>query len=148
MMGEGGFKRKSKVSSDIPDSSLADMAFLLLIFFMVSTTFPMEKPRKLEFPEADATQKLDDNRKDILHVYLARNGNIFINDLLVPIEGVAPMVADHYPRTQQRLVTVLKADRDVPYHFVDAIQDQLSRAGAVRLTFYTNLQQRVRRERR
>lgn len=148
MMGEGGFKKKSKVSSDIPDSSLADMAFLLLIFFMVSTTFPMERPLKLDFPEADATQKLDDNRKDILHVYLERDGKIFINDMLVPIEGVAPMVSEYYSRTQQRLVTVLKADREVPYHFVNAIQDELSRAGAVRLTFYTNLAQRVRRERR
>lgn len=148
MMGEGGFKKKSKVSSDIPSSSLADMAFLLLIFFMVSTTFPMEKPRKLDFPEADATQKLDDNRKDILHVYLERDGKIFINDMLVPIEGVAPLVGERYAQTQQRLMTVLKADRDVPYHFVDAIQDQLSQAGAVRLTFYTNLEQRVRRERR
>jgi biopolymer transport protein ExbD len=147
-MGDGGFKRKSKVSSDIPDSSLADMAFLLLIFFMVSTTFPMEKPLRLDFPEADATQKLDDNRKDILHVYLERDGRIFINDMLVPIDQVSPLVGDLYMKSQQRLVTVLKADREVAYHHVNAIQDELSRAGAVRLTFYTNLQQRVRRERR
>lgn len=148
MMGTGGFKRKSKVSGDIPDSSLADMAFLLLIFFMVSTTFPKEKPLRLDFPEADATQKLDDNRRDILHVYLERDGRIFINDMLVPIEGVAPIVSDLYVKTQQRLVTVLKADREVPYHFVNAIQEQLSAAGAVRMTFYTNLADRVRRERR
>jgi biopolymer transport protein ExbD len=148
MMGEGGFKKKSKVSSDIPDSSLADMAFLLLIFFMVSTTFPMEKPLRLDFPEADATQKLDDNRKDILHVYLERDGRIFINDRLTPIEGVRPLVGDLYMKSQQRLVTVLKADREVPYHFVNAIQEELAAAGAVRMTFYTNLAQRVRRERR
>jgi len=148
MMGEGGFKKKSKVSSDIPSSSLADMAFLLLIFFMVSTTFPKERPRRLDFPEADATQKLEDNRRDIMHIYLERDGSIFINDRLTPIEGVAPIVHDQYIKTQQRLVTVLKADREVPYHFVDAIQEELSAAGAVRLTFYTNLAQRVRRERR
>lgn len=146
--GTGGFKRKSKVASDIPDSSLADMAFLLLIFFMVSTTFPKETPRKLDFPEADATQKLDDNRKDILHIYLERDGRIFINDKLTPIDQVASVVQPIYFETQQRLVTILKGDREVPYHYVAAIQDELSRAGAVRLTFYTNLAQRVRRERR
>ena len=48
----GGFKRKSKVASEIPDSSLADIAFLLLIFFMVSTTFRRERPREVERPEA------------------------------------------------------------------------------------------------
>ena len=35
----GGFERKSKVASEIPTASMADIAFLLLIFFMVSTTF-------------------------------------------------------------------------------------------------------------
>ena len=54
--GTGGFKRKSKVASDIPDSSLADMAFLLLIFFMVSTTFPKERPIKLDFSKVPREQ--------------------------------------------------------------------------------------------
>lgn len=148
MMGSGGFKRKSKASSDIPDSSLADMAFLLLIFFMVSTTFPKERPLRLDFPEADATQKLDDNRKDILHIYLERDGRIFINDKLTPMDQVAAVVNPIYMETQQRLVTVLKGDREVPYHFINSIQEELKNAGAVRLTFYTNLAQRVRRERR
>ncbi len=35
----GGFSRKSQASSDVPDSSMADIAFLLLIFFMVTTVF-------------------------------------------------------------------------------------------------------------
>ena len=35
-----GFSRKSGASSEIPSSSMADIAFLLLIFFIVSTTFP------------------------------------------------------------------------------------------------------------
>ena len=39
MSAKKGFKRKSGASSDIPSSSMADIAFLLLIFFMVSTVF-------------------------------------------------------------------------------------------------------------
>ena len=148
MMAEGGFKRKSKATSDIPDSSLADMAFLLLIFFMVSTTFPKEKPRRLDFPEAEATQKLDENRKNILHIYLERDGKVFINDALIPMDQVSAIVAPLYVQTGQRLVTTLRADREVPYQFVNQIQEELQEAGAVRLTFYTNLEQRITRERR
>ena len=148
MMAEGNFKRKSKATSNIPDSSLADMAFLLLIFFMVSTTFPKEKPRKLDFPEAEATQKLDENRKNILHIYLERDGKVFINDALVPMDQVSAIVAPLYIQTGQRLVTTLRADREVPYQFVNQIQEELQEAGAVRLTFYTNLEQRITRERR
>jgi biopolymer transport protein ExbD len=55
MMRQGGLKRKNKAASDIPSSSLADMAFLLLIFFMVTTVFRKEQPRTWEPPEAAAT---------------------------------------------------------------------------------------------
>jgi biopolymer transport protein ExbD len=144
----GGLKRKSKAASEIPSSSLADMAFLLLIFFMVSTTFRQEEPREVEFPEAQATQKLDEPRKNILHLYLEADGSIYINDQNVPTANVSNVIGPIYADSDRRLVVVLRADRDVPYRFVDAIQKELQEAGAYRVTFYTNLAQRVTRERR
>ncbi|HEX7120138.1 MAG TPA: biopolymer transporter ExbD [Longimicrobiales bacterium] len=145
---QGGYKRKSKPASDIPDSSLADMAFLLLIFFMVSTTFPKEKMRDLNFPEAEATQKLDTPRKDIMHVYVEPDGSVYINDALVPMERVSDVVAPEYVRTDHALLVVLRADREVTYSYIDAVQKELVEAGAVRVTFYTDLEERVRRARR
>ncbi len=144
----GGLKRKSKAASDIPDSSLADMAFLLLIFFMVSTTFRSEDPREVEFPDAQATQKLDEPRKNILHLYIEGSGSIYINDRLTPTADVSNVIAPIYAESDRRLVVVLRADRDVPYRVVDAVQKELQEAGAYRVTFYTNLAQRVTRERR
>jgi biopolymer transport protein ExbD len=148
MIKGGGFHRKSKASSDIPSSSLADMAFLLLIFFMVTTTFRKEQPRDVQFPDAEATQKLDEPRKNIIHVYVERDGSIFINDARVTPQQVAGVVGPLYEQTERRLVVVLRGDRDVPYRFVDQVQKQLQEARAVRVTFYTNLEQRVTRERR
>ena len=52
-------KKKSKVSDEVPSSSMADIAFLLLIFFMVSTVFQKDRDRPIEWPEAEATQKID-----------------------------------------------------------------------------------------
>lgn len=145
---QGGFSRKSGSSSDIPTSSQSDIAFLLLIFFMVSTVFPMEKPRRLDFPEAEATEKLDAPRKEVLHVFVERDGSVYINDALIPMEQVAAVVAPHHQRLEGRLVTSLRADGGVQYTYIDAIQKQLQAAGAVRVAFYTNLEQRVTRERR
>ncbi|MEN8375782.1 MAG: biopolymer transporter ExbD [Gemmatimonadota bacterium] len=141
-------ERKSKASSEIPSSSLADMAFLLLIFFMVSTVFRKEQARDVEFPEAEATQKLDESRKDILHIWVEQSGDVWINDQLLPMEGVAPVVNGLYIESDQRLVPVLRADRDVPYRIMNALQEQLQNAGTVRVTFYTNLEQRMARARR
>jgi biopolymer transport protein ExbD len=148
MMGKGGLQRKSKASSDIPSSSLADMAFLLLIFFMVTTVFRKEAPRNWEPPEAASTQKVDTPRKDVLHIYLERDGTIFINDAIIPPEQVAGVVQPLYAESAQCMLMVLRADRDVPYRFVDQVQKQLAEARAVRVTFYTNLEQRITRERR
>jgi biopolymer transport protein ExbD len=146
MMGKG-LQRKSKAASEIPSSSLADMAFLLLIFFMVTTTFPKEKPRQVTFPEAEATQRLEEPRRDVLHVYVEENGAIYINDALIPVDNVSNVVAPLYAENRG-LVVMLRSDREVAYGTIDQILKELQAAGAVRVSFYTNLEQRVTRERR
>jgi biopolymer transport protein ExbD len=146
MMG-GGFKRKSKPASEIPSSSLADIAFLLLIFFMVSTTFRKEQDRDVAFPEADATERLDEPRKNILHVFVEQDGRVFINDVNVPMQQVSQVVQPLYEENRE-LVIVLRADAEARYASIDAVQKELQEANAVRVTFYTNLEQRMTRERR
>ena len=80
----GGLDRKSKASSEIPSSSLADIAFLLLIFFMVSTVFRTDKDRPIEWAEAAATEKIDEKVKNILNIWVERDGSIWINDHSMP----------------------------------------------------------------
>lgn len=147
MLAGGGFQRKSKASSEIPSSSLADMAFLLLIFFMVSTTFPQERPMRMPWPEAEATRKLDEQRKDILHVFVTEAGQMFINDRLIATEQMSNLIAPLY-RDNRQLVISLRADRNTPYSVIYNIQEELQEAGALRLTFYTDLEERITRERR
>ena len=147
MISGAGFERKSKASSEIPSSSLADMAFLLLIFFMVSTTFPQEKPRKMPWPEAQSTEKLDEQRKNILHVFVDEQGQIFINDRNIPPARVSDVIAPLYADNRTLLIS-LRADRNTQYSHIYNIQEELQEAGALRLTFYTDLEQRITRERR
>lgn len=144
---KGGLKRKSKASSEIPSSSLADMAFLLLIFFMVSTTFKKEKTRTYVPPEAAATQKREEPRKDVLHVYVEKDNSIYINDQKVQMDQVSNIVAPLYEQNRG-LIVQLRADREVPYTTIDQMQKEFQQAGAIRMVFYTELEQRVTRERR
>ena len=147
MMNKAGLKRKSKAASEIPSSSLADMAFLLLIFFMVTTTFRKEEDRDVVFPEAEATEKLEQPRKDILHVYVEADGSIYINDQLYATDQVSNVIAPMYAENTA-MVVMLRSDRDVSYLQIDQILEELQAAGAVRVSFYTNLEQRMTRERR
>jgi biopolymer transport protein ExbD len=147
MITGGGLQRKSKASSDIPSSSLADMAFLLLIFFMVTTTFPQERPLRMPWPEAEATEKLDEARKNILNIFVTEQGEIFINDMLTPPDQVSNVLAPLYADNRSLLIS-LRADRNTPYSVIYNIQEEMQEAGALRLTFYTDLEQRVQRARR
>ncbi|MGW8282186.1 MAG: ExbD/TolR family protein [Gemmatimonadota bacterium] len=142
-----GFSRKSGASSEIPSSSMADIAFLLLIFFMVSTVFRRERNVPIDWTSAEATQKIDEKRKNILHLWVERDGTVFINDQIVPHDNIDEVVRPLYSENRE-LVVALRGDRDVPYSEINAITKQLQASGAVRVTFATRVEQRVQRARR
>lgn len=142
-----GFSRKSSASSEIPSSSMADIAFLLLIFFMVSTVFRRERNVPIDWTTAEATQKIDEKRKNILHLWVERDGTVFMNDQIVPHDNIDDIVRPIYAENRE-LVVAIRGDRDVPYTEINTITKQLQAAGAVRVTFATRVEQRVQRARR
>jgi biopolymer transport protein ExbD len=144
----GGFERKSKASSEVPSSSLADIAFLLLIFFMVTTVFQQDRDRPIEWPEAEAAEKIDEKQKNILNIWMQRDGLIFINDQQYPMEDVSAVVGPLYAASERALVISIRGDREVPYQYLDLLQKELVSAGVVRVVFAAQLEQSMQRERR
>ena len=144
----GGFERKSKASEEIPSSSLADIAFLLLIFFMVTTVFPTDKERSIEWPEAQAALKIDEKSKNILNIWMEQDGSIFINDQSYQMDEISQVVAPLYAASERALVISIRGDREVPYRYVDLVQQELVAAGVVRVVFAAQLEQQMQRERR
>ena len=144
----GGFSRKSEASSDVPNSSMADIAFLLLIFFMVTTVFQRDSNRDIIWPEAEATQKIDEKIKNILNVWVERDGSIFMNDRPYDMGEVAGVVGPLYAASDRALLISIRGDREVTYMTIDLLQKQLVAAGVARVVFATELEQRMTRERR
>ncbi len=137
MLKRGGpFEKKSRVEGRIPDASMADIAFLLLIFFMVSTVFRSEKGLRVDFPEAEATEKVEERRKDILHLWIDPMGNAYIDDVLIASDDIAfsvkPVLMEH-----PRLVVAVRADKRTPFGEINKALDQLKIAEAVRVNFAT-----------
>ena len=148
MAKNAGFQKRSKASEEIPSSSLADIAFLLLIFFMVSTVFPTDRERPIDWPEAAAAQKIDEKKKNILNVWLQEDGAVFINDQQYQMPEVSQVVAPLYAASERALVISIRGDRDTPYVLVDQLQKEMVAAGVVRVVFAAQLEQRMQRERR
>jgi biopolymer transport protein ExbD len=139
----GGLNRKSSASDEIPSSSLADIAFLLLIFFMVTTVFRQERDRPIDWPDAAATQRIDEKRDNIMYVWLERDGSVYINDRVIPMENVSEIVGPAFMQSGRRMLISLRADAQTPYRFVDLLQTQLKRSGAVYVVFGTELERRA-----
>jgi len=144
----GGFQRKSKASDQIPSSSLADIAFLLLIFFMVTTVFRKETERNIEWPDAAATQQIDEKRQNIMYIWVEQSGQVFINDRPVDMTDVSSLVAPAWAESNRRLRISLRADARVPYRFIDAVQQEIKDAGAIYVVFATDLERQMQRVRR
>jgi biopolymer transport protein ExbD len=75
------FERQQKVANKVPTSSMADIAFLLLIFFMTTTIFKMEDGLPVTLPRVETSQK--QQREMISRIWINREGVVSINDKLV-----------------------------------------------------------------
>lgn len=71
------FRRQKRVDNTINLTPLIDVVFLLLIFFMVSTTFTKESHLVLELPEADG--KVEDTVVESIEILIGKNGDYSIN---------------------------------------------------------------------
>lgn len=144
----GGFNRKSKTSDEISTAGIADIVFLLLIFFMVSTVFRTTKEVPISWTKAAAAKKIDEKRKNIVVIWVQKDGSVWINDRPYAIPEISNVVAPLYSQTDRHLVTSIRADKGTPYHFIDQVQKELESAGVYRVVFATEMEQQMQRVRR
>lgn len=152
---KGGFKRKARVKEQIPTCSMADIAFLLLIFFMVSTVFRKETPLKIAFPEASALKKTEFKNKNILHVWINRDqpGTIDNEEGWAYVDDVAYNLADPARRAllveklslesverKGKILIAFRADRNIAYRKINDALNALKEANTVTVMFATNLE--------
>jgi biopolymer transport protein ExbD len=110
--------------------------------------FRTQSDRQIEWPQAAATEQIDEKRDNILYVWVERNGDVWINDRQISMDDVQAVVQPLWLDSGQRLLISLRADAQTAYRFVDQVQEQLQRAGAVRVVFGTDLERSITRERR
>ncbi|MBC8383827.1 MAG: biopolymer transporter ExbD [Candidatus Cloacimonetes bacterium] len=124
--------RKTKVGSEIPNASMSDIAFLLLIFFMVSTTFVKEKGLKVDLPRAQSVQKI--NRRNATTIYVSRSGLISIDDFATQVDQIQ-FVMQSKIAENPAMITSFRTDRDTEYGIMVDVMNELKRANALRISF-------------
>ncbi len=130
-------KKKSKVSDKVPSSSMADSAFLLLIFFLVTTTFPKDKGLAIVLPEEGG--EVEVSPQNILHIIIQPNGLVEVKRGESPqVQTVSPEAIEGLWRQDvsenPNLIAAVKTHPQAPYKFMVDVLDALHTAGAERIS--------------
>jgi biopolymer transport protein ExbD len=129
--------RKSKVSDEVPTSSMADIAFLLLIFFLVTTVFPKDKGLAIVLPEE--AEEVEVNQKNILHLVIQPDGLVRVKrgestdeQVVRPdeVEGIWRQDVAGNPN----LIAAVKTHPDAAYRYMVDVLDALQTAGADKIS--------------
>jgi len=130
-------QRKTRVSDEIPTASLADIAFLLLIFFLTTTVFNEEKGLPIVLPEQSEEQ--DVSPKNIIFFLVQADGRVVVRrgeseqEQVVSyreVEGIlrAELIAN------DRLIAAIKTDPNAAYRHMVNVLDEVKLAGAERIS--------------
>jgi len=125
-------KRRDEVRPDL--TPMIDVVFLLLIFFMISTTFVETSGLSIKLPDADA-RPLDREPKE-LRVQVNRQGEIFIKDKLYTLDDFSRYLDGLHNRAGE-MTFILLADENSKHGRVVTLMDMARARGFVKLAIAT-----------
>ncbi len=124
-------KRQRNREAEIPQGSLADIAFLLLIFFLVTTTINMDKGISLVLPEEG--QETEVAKKNISNLLVNAQGLILLDEKPIKLQDVEPVVKKKLEANPKLIISV-KTDRRTEYQRYIDVLDELKQANATRIS--------------
>ena len=131
-------EKKSRVESEIPSASMADIAFLLLVFFLTTTAFNEEKGLELLLPEAKA-EEVQISQKNMLHIIVQDNGMVVLRkgknpeEAPIAVDGLAERMRQEISMNS-KIIAAVKTVPNAKYYHMIAVLDELRDADAVRIS--------------
>jgi biopolymer transport protein ExbD len=125
-------KRRQKSNPEIPTSSMADIAFLLIVFFLVTTTMNQDKGIGMQLPPAGESKKI--RKKNICNVWVNESGQILINlEDQIALDQLRANIEQRLV-ANEKLIVSLKASEETPYESFINVLDEIKLAGADKIS--------------
>jgi len=130
-------RQKKKAQAEIPTSSMADIAFLLLVFFLTTTTFANKKGLQMKLPPKGEEVKIAS--RNIMQILVSPGGKVLIEAedgtlKETRIEDIRPEVERARVRTNDSVTVAIKVSRKAPYSAMIDVLDEVKQAGASRIS--------------
>jgi biopolymer transport protein ExbD len=124
-------RRRAKANPEIPTCSMADIAFLLIIFFLVTTTMSMDRGLGLQLPAVGQAQKVP--RKDLLSIWINATNEVAIEGEVIPVGEIERIIRQRIDENPHLIVSV-KTAPEARYETMIDVLDELKLAGAQRIS--------------
>jgi len=126
-------KRRERIKVQVPLTSLIDIVFLLLIYFLLTTNFMVEEGIKIKLPQAKAAAP---QTEEVITVYVDQEGRAFLGTEEVSLARLFDRIKEMIGGRENKLV-VIRADRAVILNKAVKVMDIAKAAGAGRLCLAT-----------
>ena len=133
------FQPKPPAELELDITPLIDVVFLLLIFFMVSTTFDHESEVNITLPKA--SKEIAQAKPDAINVAIDAQSRIYINKkelLNSQISTIKEALYDIAADLEDAPI-IISADEETPYQTVIRIMDAARQLGLIKITFATRI---------
>ncbi|MCK4546410.1 MAG: biopolymer transporter ExbD [Candidatus Eisenbacteria sp.] len=127
--------RRSKAMPEVPSSSMADIAFLLLVFFLSTTTFSLDQGLLLQLPGQQSEVKRI-SRKNILVVKAHADGSVTLGNEFIAVSEIRGRIEEELEKNE-KLVVVIETHPEARYEMYVDILDELKMAKAPRISLKT-----------
>lgn len=132
------FARRGSSEATVELTPLIDVVFLLLIFFMVSTTFIRETQLKIDLPEASGELlEIDDDMLeitiDILGDYAVNDRLLVNNEIRTLVRALKEVLAEREGASR----VIVTADANTPHQAVVRAMDAVGKVGLTRISITT-----------
>ena len=124
-------KPKRRDLQEINSSSMADIAFLLLVFFLVTTTISLDKGISLILPAEG--NELEVNKSNIVNILVNDQGKVLIDDNPGRIQDIKSIALKRIKQNQNVIFSVLTTKRTKYKHYIQVL-DQLKQAKATKIS--------------
>ena len=124
-------KKQRRPMQEINSSSMADIAFLLLVFFLVTTTISMDKGISLVLPSEG--NELEVNRKNIVNILMNESGKVLLDDKPTKVNAIKGMVEKKLSGNPNLIFSVQTHPR-TKYQDYLKVLDQLKEAKATKIS--------------
>mgnify|MGYP003333192673 CR=1 FL=1 len=126
-------ERKTQESNEISTSSLPDIIFMLLIFFMVTTVMREFDGLDVLMPRAKMIEKLE-SKRHTSYVWATKDKLISVDDRLTRVDGLGVIMASKISR-DPKLTVSIKSDQKEKMDLIMDIHTQLRKANALKLSY-------------